>query len=76
MTANLPACVPQCPQHGPMVLRPGYTPEQRWCGVWYACIAYRCRTEHLLASPELLASLAEQRARFEAPAQLTLAVAS
>lgn len=72
MSDNLPACVPQCRQHGPMALRPGYTSEQRWCGTWYTCTAFRCGTEHLLASPELLASLAEQQARFEAPEQLVL----
>lgn len=66
MTDNLPALRPDCDQHGPMSLRSAGTKEQAWCGVWYACTAPRCRNANLLPSPELLASLEQQRAAFEA----------
>ncbi|MGW1039409.1 hypothetical protein [Streptomyces sp. NPDC002547] len=59
---NLPAPRPQCAQHGPMHLRPGYTPEQRWCGTWYACTTPRCQTTSLIPSAALTAQLAAQRA--------------
>ncbi|MCX5522632.1 hypothetical protein OG342_07105 [Streptomyces bobili] len=55
---RLPALRPQCAQHGSMDLRPGLTPEQRWCGAWYACTAPRCQTAALVPSAALRAQLA------------------
>lgn len=58
-----PVC-PSDPAHGFMELRDppgGWTPEQRFCGIWYDC---RKGPGHyasvLYQSPELVAFLAEQ----------------
>jgi hypothetical protein len=63
MTDLLPALRPHCAQHGPMELRLGFTPEQRWCGTWYGCAAHRCQTAVLLPSDALLVQLSTQGAR-------------
>lgn len=60
MSDNLPEPIPACPRHGPMGLRIGYTKEQRWCGVWYDCAAFRCGRSALIPSAELQAQLKEQ----------------
>lgn len=60
MGDNLPEPIPACRLHGPMTLRPAYTKEQAWCGVWYACTAFRCGRSVLIPSAELRA----QDARF------------
>lgn len=69
---NLPALRPTCPssgKHGFMTYRPGKTPEQIWCGIWYDCS--ECRSSVLYHSPELLAFLDEQRTfAAEHPAQV------
>lgn len=62
MSDNLPALRPTCPataEHGFMNYRPGRTPEQRWCGIWYDCTS--CRSSGLYQSPELIADLERQR---------------
>ncbi|GAA0637533.1 hypothetical protein GCM10009535_12420 [Streptomyces thermocarboxydovorans] len=63
MNANLPACRPQCAQHGAMELRLGHTAEQRWCGTWYVCAAHRCQTATLIPSAALAAQMEGQAAR-------------
>jgi hypothetical protein len=62
MTDNLPARRPDCPQHGPMELRPGHTPEQRWTGTWYACSTSRCLNAALIPSRALTTQLTTQAA--------------
>lgn len=63
---TLPAPVPHCPDHGPMsvVASGAQSATTRWCGVWYQCnfAQPRCSRTELIASSELLAQLAEQRA--------------
>lgn len=58
----LPAPRPVYPgrqEHGPMHLRAHpVSREQEWCGTWYDCAD--CNSTTLLASPELLAQLADQ----------------
>ncbi|MCC9309915.1 hypothetical protein LN042_23055 [Kitasatospora sp. RB6PN24] len=59
----MPDRLPACTHHGPMRLRPsGGTREQQYCGVWYDCRANHCRRSVLIASPALLADLAQQAA--------------
>lgn len=48
---------PQCSKHGPMVEAPGWSS----CGTWHTCPHPGCYNAHLWPSPELDASLAEQR---------------
>ncbi|MFJ5120880.1 hypothetical protein [Kitasatospora sp. NPDC088548] len=63
MAEHLPATRPACTHHGPMHLRPpGGSREQQYCGVWYDCRADRCLSSVLIASPALLADLAQQAA--------------
>ena len=65
--------IPTCPTHGtPMVLQTPGTPEQKWCGDRYNCGEPRCHTSTLIPSPELEASLAEQRKRSAQPTQPAL----
>jgi hypothetical protein len=48
------------PPARPYGVRIGYTKEQRWCGVWYDCAAFRCGRSALIPSAELRAQLKEQ----------------
>jgi hypothetical protein len=66
--------IPECPTHKiQMVPRaPGGTPEQKWCGQWFDCPEGRCLNTGLINSPELEASLAEQRRRSSQPKQPAL----
>jgi hypothetical protein len=64
MTTAEAETAPECPKgHGPMILRPGGTPEQRWCGTWYECAPVQsgCRSAVLYPSPELTDALEVQR---------------
>jgi hypothetical protein len=41
-----------------MIPRPAvHTREQRFCGIWYDCAEFTCRTSGLIPSAELLAQL-------------------
>lgn len=54
---------PKCPRHGAMSPRPieRQNAETRWCGAWFDCADPHCGRSVLLPSPELAASLREQR---------------
>ena len=52
---------PKCPTHNVyMELRIGQSQEQRFCGTWYDCPAYKCACSILLPSPELQSQLEMQ----------------
>ncbi|GAA2732165.1 hypothetical protein [Streptomyces nogalater] len=53
---------PTCTQHGPMSPRTARTPEQRFTGTWWACIAPRCLNAYLQPSAQLLTQLRHQDA--------------
>lgn len=55
----------QCPQHGPLGLRPKerQTPEQLWCGEWWDC--EKCHYSVLVPSDELLKQHHESFQRLE-----------
>lgn len=64
---------PECQTHKiPMVPRAPGTPEQKWCGQWFQCPDGRCTNSALIPSPDLEASLAEQRRRASQPIQPSL----
>ena len=66
---RLPAERPVCPgnaEHGYMVLSPGHTYEQKFCGTWYRCPI--CTSSELYPSRDLCVQTGEayfDGARFE-----------